>query len=130
MIKRPNEMLVFMRNSMINELHSAISMYNEYSQKEHVRHFLQRVASTRGYSIDLKCEESFYLYGRQINATHVKIKEADEGFIIRIFKIDGELQYWCDHYMLRTDKENEEEARQEIEAERRMSLYNSGYRDF
>jgi hypothetical protein len=128
---RDEAMLVYMRNRMVEDLCTSIEWYREYGGKEHITDTLSRVANTQGYHVDLACVEEFHCYGRKYNQKHVKITEADEGFTLRMFVMDnGSLVIDYDYELLMSKAEREQIARDEIEADRRMSLYNSGYRDF
>jgi hypothetical protein len=128
---RDEAMLIWMRNRMLEDLESAIEWYKKFGGKEHISDTLTRIANTQGYNVDVACEEGFYRFGRLYSQKHIKIVEADEGFTIRLFKMENDnLVMDYDSEMLMSKAEREQIAFDEIEAERRMSLYNSGYRDF
>jgi hypothetical protein len=130
-MKRDEAMLVWMRNAMVEQLCDAVEWYKEFGGKEHISDTLTRIANTQGYHVDLACEEEFYRFGTLYNQKHIKIVEEDEGFTIKLYKMaNGNLVVDYDSEMLMDKESREQIARDEIEADRRMSLYNSGYRDF
>lgn len=129
-MKPNNKALVYMRNRIIEQLHDSVEMYNQ-GDKAHVLDLLNRIRNTKGYSLNLSCMDTFYVRGTKYeNVKHIKIREEFEGFEIVIHKIGGMIGYDCDHYMLMTNEELKQQAEDEIEGERRMSLWACGYRDF
>jgi predicted nucleic acid-binding protein len=127
-----DNMLVYMRNRMVEDLCNGIEWYREYGGKEHITDTLSRVANTKGYHVDLACEEEFYRFGVVYRQKHVKITEdSKDGFMLRMYVMEqGNLVVDYDYELLMSVEERVQMARDEIEAERRMSLWNSGYRDF
>lgn len=127
---KTNAELVYLRNRLVEQVMDYIDIYNTHEIKSHLTDLCNRISYTDGYNIDIACTETFYIRGKRFDdRPHIKIVE-DEGFVVRIMKLDGILQCDFDHYDLMTDEQKREESEAEIEAERRMSLYNSGYRDF
>lgn len=117
-MRRSEQVLVWMRNAIVEELSSAVDWYENYGGKEHIRFALSRLMATEGYSVDMRCTESFSNYGKVYNHEHIKIVEADEGFTIRIYPIGvGNLIMEYNEDMLLTREENERVKQYEAEAE-------------
>jgi hypothetical protein len=115
---------------MVDDLYNAIDKHSETGIKSEITNVLKRISQTQGYNVDINCDETFYSLGERHSVKHVKITESDEGFTIRVFNIGDMIRLDYDFQMMLTEEERLREAQAEIEADRRMSLYNSGYRDF
>lgn len=127
---KTNNELVYLRNRLVEQVLDSIDIYNNQKIKAHLVDLCNRISYTDGWSVDVACTETFYIRGNRFDdRPHIKIAER-EGFVVRIMKLDGILQCEFDHYDLMTDEEKLAESEAEIEAERRMSLWASGYRDF
>lgn len=124
-----NETLVIIRNQIVDDLVKGIDIFKKTKKKWYITKTLNKIARTKGYTVDTECFDQFYFFGECFKVQHIKIVESYSNFIIRLFVDDfGILQLNYDYYMLQTHEENEFERRQEIEAEREMNMWALGYR--
>lgn len=129
--------LIDYRNGMIMMIENACGVFkDEVLDRKKLAHVLTRIANTVGFEVDVNCTEKYYDFtGVSCKGVpHIKISDK-WGFTLRIIKtnlLDGREVYrtlYDDHYLM-SKAEQEAIAHAEIEADRKMSLYNSGYRDF